>query len=800
MTALPLGQRKDNLPAEVTRFIGRRRELLAVTDAVHGHRLVTLRGVAGVGKTRLALHAAAALRDGFADGCWLVQLSALHTPELLARTVSEALGLPDEAGDDPARALAASLAGRELLLIFDTCEHLTGACAGLAALLLAESPGTRVLATSRAPLDLAGEHVVLIGPLELPADSTGGGGDPAAARADAVELFLDRARAAVPGFALTPENSAAVAGLCRRLDGIPLAIELAAVRLRGIPAQEILARLGDRFGVLGSTRTATSRHRSLRAAVSWSYELCTPAEQRLWAEISVFPGGFAPAAAERVCGRGSAGPLRGLAEKSVVQFTPGPGGGRYQMLDTMREFGAEHLDDAAAASARTRHRDYYLELAEQAAAGLLAAAQPDWLRRLGSETPNLRAALGFSFAAPGEAPAGLRMTRLLLPYWQMTGHFTEGRRWHELAVAAAQAAGSAAAGAPAGGRAGGQAGGKAGGQAGGGAGGQAGAAGDDRAWALFGAGVLAVQQGDLAPAGPLLDRAAALAAAAADEDLAARVTDARAILAFNSGDLEAARAGYEAALAVYERAGFKDPAALVTYGRLASVCLLTFDLERAAALCEQCLRRCAQTGEQWARGTALWVRGATRWLSGDNAAAIGDALASLQLKDELGDLHTTAMCFDLLSVCLVATGDVERAAVLYGTGDALWTLLNAPVLMGPGYAEIRRGAADAARGQLGGTRFDALMRYGASLPLDRAQAVAAGEAPAAPAPGPDRLTRREREVAALVAAGLGNREIAEQLFLSKRTVDSHMEHIFTKLGFSSRTRLASWVLEQGLRR
>ena len=771
MTALPLGQRKDNLPAEVTRFVGRRRELLAVTDAVQRHRLVTLRGAAGVGKTRLALHAAAALRDGFADGCWLVQLSALHTPELLARTVSEALGLPDEAGGDPARALAASLAGRELLLIFDTCEHLTGACAGLAALLLAESPGTRVLATSRAPLDLPGEHAVLIGPLELPADSTGGGGDPGAA--DAVELFVDRARAAVPGFALTPGNTAAVAELCRRLDGIPLALELAAVRLRGMPAQEIVARLGDRFGVLGSTRTATGRHRTLRAAVSWSYELCTPAEQRLWAEISVFPGGFAPAAADGVCGPGSAGPLQGLAEKSVVQFTPGPGGGRYQMLDTMREFGAEHLDAAATASARTRHRDYYLELAEQAAAGLLGAAQPDWLRRLGTEPPNLRAALDFSFTAPGEAPAGLRMTRLLLPYWQMTGHFTEGRRWHELAVAAAQA----------------------------------GDAGDDRAWALFGAGVLAVQQGDLAPAGPLLDRAAALAAAAADEDLAAHVTDARGILAFNSGDLEAARAEYEAALAVYEGTGFKDPAALVTYGRLASVCLLTFDLERAAALCEECLRRCAQTGEQWARGTALWVRGATRWLSGDNAAAIGDALASLRLKDELGDLHTTAMCFDLLSVCLVATGDVERAAVLYGTGDALWTLLNAPVLMGPGYAEIRRGAADAARGQLGGTRFDALTRYGASLPLDRAQAVAAGEAPAAPAgealtapaSDSDKLTRREREVAVLVAGGLGNREIAEQLFLSKRTVDSHMEHIFTKLGFSSRTRLASWVLEHGLR-
>jgi non-specific serine/threonine protein kinase len=463
------------------------------------------------------------------------------------------------------------------------------------------------------------------------------------------------------------------------------------------------------------------------------------------------------------------------------------GDDRYQLLDTMREFGADLLRTAGAAAServRARHRDYYLGLAEQAAAGSMTSRQTAWLNRLGTETANLRVALGFSFTARGlsdvafgsdaargssatvgEVPAGLRMTRALLPYWLMTGQFTEGRRWHDLAVAAApEAPGSG--------------------------------------WAVFGAGVLAVQQGDLATGGPLLTRAAGLAEAAGDEDLAAHVTDARGMLAFYSGDLPTARAEFEAALAFYKRAGFSDPTALVTDARLASVCLLTFELDRAAELCDESLRRCEEIGEQWARGTALWTRGAARWLSGDNAAAIEDALACLRIKEPLDDLHTIAMSFDLLSVCLAGTGDFARTAVLHGASERLWTLLNAPVLMGPAYAEIRKSGADAARNSLGEERFDALSSRGHAMSLSVALAVARGEAPAdtakpgAPGAAVKPLTRREKEVAELVADGLGNREIAERLYLSKRTVDSHLEHIFTKLGFTSRTQVAEWVRER----
>jgi non-specific serine/threonine protein kinase len=794
VTALTWGQRRDNLPAEVNRFVGRRRELPAIGEALERHRLVTLRGPGGVGKTRLALRAAAGLRDAFADGCWLVQLSPLRAPEFLPRAVTEAIGLPDDVTGDPARTLAESLADRELLLIMDTCEHLTAGCAELAGRLLAAAPRMRILATSRAPLDVPGERTLLIGPLELPAD------DASAACADAVSLFVDRAQAAVPDFALTRQNAPAVAELCRRLDGMPLALELAAVRLRGMPAEELLGCLSDRFLALGTARTATERHRTLRATVSWSHELCTPAEQRLWAELSVFPGSFGLTAAERVCGPGTGETLSRLAAKSVVQLSSGgtgaqlssggttgaqsaPGGttlwgaseDRYWMLDTMREFGAELLGQEAARRIRARHRDYFLELADRAAAGSMTSEQPGWLRRLGAETASLRAALGFSFSQPGEAPAGLRMTRLLLPYWRMTGQFTEGRRWHELALAVNPGSG-------------------------------------DHAWAVFGAGVLAVHQGDLARGGPLLTDAAALAVAARDENLAAHVTDAHGVLALRAGKLAAARTCHEAALATYRRIGFADPTALASYGRLVAVCMVANEPDRAEKLAEECLRRCAELGEQWARGTALLSRGGARWRAGDYPAAIEDTLACLRIKEELDDLHTIAICFDQLTTCLVSTGDLERAAVLRGASDTLWKLLNAPVLVGPAYTQIRESHDATARSALGEERFAALRRHGAALPLSDALATARGEVPAVPdgsplavsgtapgsAPGDEArpLTRRELEVACLVADGLGNREIAGRLFLSKRTVDSHIEHIFAKLSFSSRAQLTGWFREQ----
>ena len=294
-----------------------------------------------MGKTRLALRVAREIRDTFADGSWLVELSALRDYELLPGAVAAALGLPDEAAGDPLESLAASLAERELLLVLDTCEHLVEACGSLARTLLrgrarAAHPHHQPGAAGRAGRARAADRPARAARAGLVAPPGHG-----AAQADAVALFVDRAQAAVPEFALSTANTGTVGELCRRLDGIPLALELAAVRLRGMPADEILTRLTDRFRILGAARTATGRHRTLRAAIAWSYDLCTPAEQRLWAELSVFPAGFGLAAAERVCGPGTAKTLIRLVEKSVVQYSDGSR--RYQLLDTMREFGAERL-------------------------------------------------------------------------------------------------------------------------------------------------------------------------------------------------------------------------------------------------------------------------------------------------------------------------------------------------------------------------------------------------------------------------------------------------------------------------
>ncbi|HEY6501878.1 MAG TPA: LuxR C-terminal-related transcriptional regulator [Streptosporangiaceae bacterium] len=749
-------QRKGNIPAEVTRFIGRRRELAQVRDALERYRLVTLRGVGGVGKTRLALQAAVGLRRSFADGVWLAELSSLRNAELLARTVAASLGLPDQTAGDPVDLLADYLAERHLLLILDTCEHLVEACATLAEVLLRAAPRLRILATSREPLDVMGEQALLISPLEVPGSAV------AAAGSDSVMLFLDRAEATMPGFALTAANQQAVVQLCQGLDGIPLALELAAVRLRTMAIEQIVARLDDRFRLLGPAHTSQNRHQTLRAAVDWSHDLCTAQERLLWARLSVFPGGFDLEAAECVCA-GEILPadslfstLGRLVEKSIVLCEQG--GHRYRMLDTIREYGAEQLlllgerDQLG-----RRHRDHYLRLVEQAAAGSLSAEQVGWLSRLRQETPNLRIALDYSYACPGQRAVGLHMTVLLRHYWLSLGLFSEGRRWHDQALAI----------------------------------------GDDSpegAWAVYGAGVLALQQGDLEAAGPLLARAGDLARDLQDRDLGAHVTDAQGIGLFFAGDLAGAGACHEKALADYAEIGYSDPFALVTLTRLGAVCCLTGELDRAISLSEECLRISEELGEQWSRGTALWTRGAARWLSGDVSHAIEDTLACLRIKESLEDLHTMTMAIDLLAVCLVAQEDYLRAAELCGAGDSFWKTLRAPIQQGPYYAEIRRSAADTCRQALGDERFGAAHQRGMGLSVPEAIAVARNETPApVTRKTASPLTKREEEIAELVTQGLGNREIAEHLVLAKRTVDSHIQHIFTKLGFSSRAQIAAWV-------
>jgi predicted ATPase len=440
-----MGQRRSerpagNLPGSFTSFVGRRRELAEVRSRLEQSRLVTLTGVGGVGKTRLAIEAATLARRGFRDGVWFADLAAVTDPEHVPQAVASALSVPDQSTRPAADQLAAHLAGRELLLVLDNCEHQLDACAPLAEHLLRSAPQLRLLITSREALGLVGEHLVLVPPLRLPA---GGRLPPldSLTQYDAITMLRDRAAAVAPGFAITAGNHQAVVRLCTELDGLPLGIELAASRLRTMPIEQLVERLGDRFRLLtGGSRAALPRQRTLRALVDWSFELCSEPERLLWTRASVFAGGFTLAAAEGVCsGDGLEKPavldlLAHLVVQSVLLVEDGPGGPRYRMLETIRQYGRDRLDERGeTARLRRRHRDHYLGLAEQQAAAWPGPGQEAGLAALRAEHSNLRVALDWSIRS-GDCASAQRLVAALRFHWCADGFLSEGRRWLDQAL------------------------------------------------------------------------------------------------------------------------------------------------------------------------------------------------------------------------------------------------------------------------------------------------------------------------------------------------------------------------------
>src|SRR6266568_3089982 len=433
------------LPAEVTGFVGRQRELAVLDGLLGTARLVTVTGPGGVGKTRVALRAAAKGRGQFADGVCLAELGELHDPDLLPHTVATCLGLPGQEAGSQADAIVDYLRGRQLLLILDSCEHLIGACAKLAEPVLRYAAQVTILATSRQPMNVPGEHCCPVPPLPVPepepsrASASRGSASRASAgqggRGDAVELFAQRAAAASPGFAVTPANRREVIWLCGRLDGIPLAIELAAVQLRTLTLPQLNSRLEHRFGLLTSGRRVALPHQqTLRATTAWSYDLCSPDEQLLWARLSVFAGSFNVPAVEAVC---AGGPLAredilptliGLADKSVVLRTD-EDGARYWLLDTVREFGAEWLAEAGPHTTRDRHIAYFRAMAGDFGRHDKDDDQLPRYRRLRREHPDIRAALGYALSLPGREREAARLAADLRVYWAISGLLREGRHW-----------------------------------------------------------------------------------------------------------------------------------------------------------------------------------------------------------------------------------------------------------------------------------------------------------------------------------------------------------------------------------
>ena len=766
-----------NLPAELTSFVGRRGEVAEVRRLLSGSRLVTLTGVGGVGKTRLALRAAAGLRRAFGDGVWLVQLDQLRDEALVAQAVAGALGLQSRASDTPEAPLAGYLADRQLLLVLDNCEHLVDAAAKLTDLLLRAAPGLRVLATSRESLNITAEMVLPVPPLPAP--------DPGRrltaaqlARYPAVALFADRAAQVVPGFAVTEANMAAVAGICRRLDGMPLAIELAAARLRVLSPEQIGARLGGRLGLLTrGSRAHPARQQTLRASIEWSYELCSAAERLLWARLSVFAGGFELDAAEGICAddRLAAADvlelLAALADKSVLIAEHDESGGvRYRLPETLREFGQERLQESSEDTAlRRRHRDWYEQLARQADTGWLSPRTADRVARLFREHANVQAAQDFCQAEPGEAEAGLRIAlHVWLFYYIDGGYVSEGR--YRLGQALARAR-------------------------------------EPTVWRARGlllASLLATASGDRDAALPLLEQGTSLARRLDDPATRAFAAYCAAVFCTFGGDLQQAIAHYEDGLAVVPAAAAHARQRALLLLNLANAAGLAGDEERAVA-CHKEFAALTGTGGRLSHpshsGYWLWVQGLAAWRRGDLGRAAGLQQQSLRLREGLNDLRRSTLCVEALAWIAASGRQYERAAGLLGAAAGLWRSMGT-TLDGYGHlAGFQRDCERQARQALGQTAFQAAYTRGLEMPAEDALAYALQQPPeeppkkpSAPAvPGGALLTPRELQVARLLAGGRSNKEIAAQLVISPRTAEGHVERLLTKLGFTSRAQVAAWA-------
>jgi predicted ATPase/DNA-binding CsgD family transcriptional regulator/tetratricopeptide (TPR) repeat protein len=810
-----------NLPAEPNSFVGRERDLAELARLLGDVRALTLCGPGGIGKTRLALRLASQTRPGFPDGAWLVELADTTDASLVARRVAATLGVRDEPDRPPAETLTVALRPRQMLLVLDTCEHVVDACAALVQQLLAGSPALRVVATSREPLRVRGETVWRVPPLELPAAADGLTADELAAH-EAIRLFADRAGAVRPGFALDAANSAAAVRLCRTLDGMPLAIELAAARVGALSVEQIAARLGDRFQLLASgDRTAPPRQQTLRAAVDWSYELLTGPEQLLLRRLAVFSG-WNLEMAEQVCADEAIPAdqvldlLAALIDKSLVTLDGElEGDARYRLLDTIREYAAGRLTASGEGPRiRRRHRDYLLRLAEGIVAVAFLRGDPPWpvrvslYRRILAERGNSAAALSACLSC-GDTEEGLRLCCALRSPWVANGDVAEGIGWYDRFLTADGAVSPAV-----------------------------------RARALVLRAELAFEHQDYAAAGEYAQAGLDLGGAPEGPGTAAALT-VLALVSLQAGRLEDALAGVDDAVKA-ARAGGDDWEEGLALSLRAGIIARQGRLDEAQRAYTDALD-VLRDNNGWGVAQALYGFGGVARARGDYVAALGhfrDALAlyreidarpeiarclagigavalsqgdlplaasslaeSLRLSLATGQRLVLARGLEASAKLAVASGDLARAVQLAGAALALRAAL------GQAPSASAGSLLEAARRQLGPPAADALLAEGAAMSAAGAVRLAAGpgrgerpgDAPdTVPAPPPAQassgadgpLTAREQQIAGLIARGLSNRGIADELVISPATVARHVANIFTKLGFTSRAQVAAWAAQR----
>ncbi|MFN2195405.1 MAG: LuxR C-terminal-related transcriptional regulator [Anaerolineales bacterium] len=813
-----------NLPVQLTSFIGRESDLANVLLGLSQARCVTITGTGGSGKTRLALQTANKVSNDFEDGVWWVDLSPLNDPTLLSQLIVQALGMRPIADQPMQEALIGFLRSKQLLLVLDNCEHQNAACAQLARQMLLAAPALHILATSREPLGIEGEARYPISGLPWPAAGRQANRDEqerldlnVTLNYDAVKLFVERARSITPSFSLTHENAPAVVEICQRLDGLPLALELASARVNVLTVQEIAARLNDRLSLLtsGKRREFEPRHQTLKAAIDWSYALLTAEEQILLRRLAVFAAGCSLDTAEAICSGEEILPaqildlLASLVDKSlVIAETSGRAPARYRLLETIRAYAFEKLNEAGEVrQLRDRHLDLFVARAEEAMPKQFEAYQQLWLNWLETEHDNLRAALVWALESK-RIEAGLRLASALTYFWEIHGYVQEGLGWMERLLAAADE------NVPL----------------------------DAHVNALVFATFHYMLLGNAQAATSYARRAVDLAEAAEEVNspVLAFARDGLASAAKTAGDYQTAFDISEQNIRYYRQSG--PPAYL-------GICLLSQgenalqigNYEIARERLDEGLALARRDGDAYRIAHSLNTLGDLARLEQNYTEAASVYESGAELLRELNAQRDLASLLSNLGYARLYLGEVEQALRLFdeslsihlvqqnkpGMTECLIGIAAAAVASGKPAAGVRLLAAAAvisgqpsaskwkatqieferyfglARSMLSEASFQKEQAIGRTLSLEQAvetaqqfhfQQAATQRAQARL----DDLTEREREVAVLIAEGKSNREIAEQLFLSKRTVEKHAANILSKLGLTSRAQVVRWAIETGL--
>jgi serine/threonine-protein kinase PknK len=678
----------SNLPAELTSFIGRRAELAELKTLLTTSRLVTVAGIGGVGKTRLALRAAADAVGDFPDGVRLVELGELRDGSLLVDVVAAGIGLRDQSARPLHEVLVEHLSSRRLLLVLDNCEQVVDAAAALTESLLRACPDVRILVTSREALGIGAESVMRLSPLALP----GPGAEDGLPECDAVALFAERAAAAVPGFALTEDNEVTVSRLCARLDGLPLAIELAAARLRAMSPEQLLERLADRYALLTrGSRRAPSRQQTLRWSIGWSYDLCTPAEQQLWCRLSVFAGSFELEAAEDICGDDLAPEdlidlLSSLVDKSILIRAESNGAVRFRLLETLRDYGRDLIKEAGEEpEMRRRHLAWYHRLLRDAGAEWFSSRQLDWNRRLECELPNLREALEFALSGSGEE--GLEMASALYPFWLSQGMLSEGRRWLDRALSHAPRQPTL-----------------------------------ERFKAIYGATDLADLHGDPQAGAALAAEGRVLAEQTADPLVHSMVAYTDGWAALMRSDLDSARTCLEAAIDT-DRDPVLKASALLLLGWTHE---LGGDAAKALMWHQQARALAESHGESVFRSYALRAIGITRWRLGEPDRATQALRDGICLSKLVNDRRNAAACLEALAWISGDQHNPRRAVVLMAAAERLVHAIGSSAAVFPHLTVFHEECDRRAREALGAEEFDAAREKGRSLRFGDAVSYALG--------------------------------------------------------------------------